>query len=51
MSVKLQEQIKNGTPQYTVTVPKSLVEAEGFEKGQKFKWVKVQGLYAIEPVR
>jgi hypothetical protein len=51
MSVKLQSQLKNGTPQYTLTLPKNIVEAEGFMKGQKFRWVKVQGLYAIEPVR
>jgi len=51
MSVSLQMQMKNGTPQYTLTVPKILVEAEGFEKGQKFKWSKIQGKLAIDPVK
>lgn len=51
MPIILQEQIKNGSSQFTVTFPKKLAEAEGFQKGQKFNWVRNQGLYALEPVR
>ncbi|MDK2948525.1 MAG: hypothetical protein PWQ63_1685 [Methanolobus sp.] len=51
MSVVLQEHFKRGTPQYTLTLHKNLVEAEGYVKGQKFRWVKIDGLLAIEPVR
>ncbi|WP_319507322.1 hypothetical protein [uncultured Methanolobus sp.] len=47
MSVTLIE--NNG--QYKITVPKNIVELEGFKKGQKFNIIKIQGYLALEPVQ
>ncbi|AFV25349.1 hypothetical protein Mpsy_3150 [Methanolobus psychrophilus R15] len=46
MTIKLQE--RNG--QYSITLPKNIVEIEGFEKGQKFEVIKLQGYLALKPV-
>ncbi len=37
--------------QYTITIPKNIIEMEGLKKGDKFKIVKVQGYLALEPMR
>lgn len=37
--------------QFTLTIPKKLVELEGLKKGDRFKIVKVQGYLALEPIR
>jgi len=46
MTVTLQD--NNG--QYKITIPKNIIELEGFKKGQKFNIIKVQGYLALEPV-
>ncbi len=46
MHVTLQEY--NG--QYRLTLPKNIMELEGFKKGQKFNIIKVQGYLALEPI-
>ncbi|AFV23458.1 hypothetical protein Mpsy_1250 [Methanolobus psychrophilus R15] len=46
MTVKLQK--RNG--QYSITLPKNIVESEGFDKGQLFEIIKLQGYLALKPV-
>ena len=47
MTTTLQE--SNG--QYRLTIPKNIVELEGYKKGQKFNIIKVQGYLALQPVQ
>ena len=47
MHVTLQEY--NG--QYRLTLPKNIMELEGFKKGQKFEITKEQGYLTLKPVR
>jgi|GEM_PF-2534502 len=47
MPIKLQE--RNG--QYSITLPKNIIEFEGFQKGDKFEIVKIQGYIALKPIR
>ncbi len=37
--------------QFRLTIPTTIVDVENWKKGQKFKWIKVQGYYALEPMR
>ncbi|WP_319506897.1 hypothetical protein [uncultured Methanolobus sp.] len=46
MLITLQE--FNG--QYRLTMPKNIMEIEGYKKGQKFEVIKVQGYLALKPV-
>jgi hypothetical protein len=36
--------------QYRLTIPANIVKLEGFEKGQKFEVIKLQGYLALKPV-
>jgi len=41
MSYKLQKSSDgSGGERYHITVPKALVESEGFEEGDKFTWIR-----------
>ncbi len=46
MKVTLQE--FNG--QYRLTMPKNIMELEGYKKGQMFEIIKVQGYLALKPI-
>ena len=44
----LQEVIQKGESRYTVTVPKTLVELKGWQKGDQLKFTEVDGKVCVE---